>query len=267
MPQDPGILIDRAYEALEAERPRWAGRLRLLSSRYTAAVFAVSDTSGQAILKLHADPAAFAGETLAYAVLSDTAPVPRLYAENERSLSLLLEYLPAAADWSDPQMPTALVEQAAAVHTASLRLPPDAIEALSRYSAERLLMTPAPAWITDEAAWGDVMAAHIDAYGPGLVPLGHLDLKPDHLRRRAGGEVVLLDIETVRPDVTGLIDLVTLPAVLRQAGHEPDPAQVLELYVDATTAHGGRWTVQSLCGTLRAYAAATGLASLHGLTG
>ncbi|MCT9093930.1 hypothetical protein N4G70_34495 [Streptomyces sp. ASQP_92] len=74
-----------------------------------------------------------------------------------------------------------------------------------------------------------------------MVPLGHLDLKPDHLRSRAGGEVVILDIETVRPDVTGLIDLVTIPAVLRQAGHEPEPDQVLELYVDATrpTAGGG----------------------------
>ncbi len=77
--------------------------------------------------------------------------------------------------------------------------------------------------------------------------------------------MVLLDVESLRPDVTGLIDLVTLPAVLRQAGHEPGPARVLGLYLDATTALGARWTAGSLKNALRAYAAATGLESLHGL--
>jgi hypothetical protein len=77
--------------------------------------------------------------------------------------------------------------------------------------------------------------------------------------------VVLIDIETVRPDVTGLIDLVTLPAVLRQTGHELSPAQVLGRYLDATAALGGRWTAGALRAALRAYAAATGLEDLHGL--
>ncbi|MEE4544060.1 hypothetical protein V2S66_19040 [Streptomyces sp. V4-01] len=266
MPDDPGALLNRAREALEAERPGWAGRLRLLSSRYTAAVFAVSDQYGQRILKLHADPAAFAGETLAYELLTGTAPVPHLYAESERSLSLLLEYLPGTADWSDTRMPGVLVEWVAAVHTAALRLLRYAVEALAGFSVGRLLTAPAPAWIRDETAWCDVVAAHVDAYGSDLVPLGHLDLKPDHLRSRAGGEVVLFDVETVRPDVTGLIDVVTLPAVLRQAGRQTAPDEVVELYVGATTALGGRWTTRSLRGALRAYAAATGLDSLHGLT-
>lgn len=35
---------------------------------------------------------------------------------------------------------------------------------------------------------------------------------------RPGGEVVLLDVERGRQDVTGLIDLIVLPAVLREAG-------------------------------------------------
>ncbi|GGV03586.1 hypothetical protein GCM10010502_67790 [Kitasatospora aureofaciens] len=67
------------------------------------------------------------------------------------------------------------------------------------------------------------------------MPLGHLDLKPEHLHRRSDGEVVLLDVESVRPDVTGLIDL-TLPAVLRQAGHDTSPDRVLGLYLDAASA-------------------------------
>ncbi|MFJ9620035.1 hypothetical protein [Streptomyces noursei] len=110
-----------------------------------------------------------------------------------------------------------------------------------------------------------MLAAHLDAYGPHLVPLGHLDLKPEHLRQRADGNVVLLDVECVRPDVTGLIDLVPLPAVLRQAGHELSPNRVLGLYLDATAARGASWTAGTLKSALRAYAAATGLESLHGL--
>ncbi|MFD5066883.1 hypothetical protein ACFWNC_02880 [Streptomyces sp. NPDC058369] len=84
------------------------------------------------------------------------------------------------------------------------------------------------------------------------MPLGHLDLKPQHLRRRPDGEVVHLDVESVRPDVTGLINLVTRPAVLRRAGHERSPDQVLGLYLDATTALGTRWTAHSLKAALRA---------------
>ncbi|WP_434593395.1 hypothetical protein [Streptomyces sp. A5-4] len=267
MPTARGTLLNRARKALEAEHPGWNGRLRLVSSRYTAAVFVVSDASGLRVLKLHADPAGFAGETLAYELLTGTAPVPQLYAESERLLSLLLEYLPEPADWGDPGMAGVLVERVAAVHTASLRLPQYATETLAGFSLGRRLLAPAPAWIVDAVAWGDVVAMHVDAYGLGLVPLGHLDLKPDHLRLRAGGEVVLFDIETVRPDVTGLIDVVTLPAVLRQGGHDLAPDEVLELYLDATTARGGRWTAGSLRDALRAYAVATGLESLHGLTG
>lgn len=265
MPDNPDSLLVRARKALEADHPGFDGRLRLVSSRYTAAVFTVSDTSGLRVLKLHADPAGFAGETLAYELLTGTAPVAQLYAESEASLSLLLEYLPWPVDWGDARIPTVLADRVAAVHTASLRLPQYAVEELAGFSLGRMLSAHAPVWIADESAWGDVVAAHVEAYGLGLVPLGHLDLKPDHLRLRADGDVVLLDIETVRPDVTGLIDLVTLPAVLRQAGHDLGPDQVLDLYLDATTVHGGRWSAGSLKAALCAYAAATGLERLHGL--
>ncbi|KOV29099.1 hypothetical protein ADK60_18000 [Streptomyces sp. XY431] len=267
MPTDPVDLLLRARRALAADHPGVNGRISVISARYTAAVFAVHrpSTQGSLVLKLHADSAAYAGETLAYALLADTAPVARLYAEGETSLSLLLEYLPEPAEWSGPRTPAVLADRVAAVHTASLRLPAEAAEAMAGFTLAALRNAPAPAWITDPAAYAEALAAHADAFGPGLVPLGHLDLKPEHLRRRPDGDVVLLDVESVRPDVTGLIDLVTLPAVLRQAGHEFSPTQVLGLYLDATAARGARWTAGSLKSALRAYAAATGLESLHGL--
>ncbi|MFF3981026.1 hypothetical protein [Streptomyces sp. NPDC001828] len=267
MPSDPAGLLLRARQALAVDHPVVKGRIRLVSARYTAAVFTVHrpPPHDALVLKLHADPAAYAGETLAYALLSDAAPVARLYAEGESSLSLLLEHLPEPADWTGPQMPTVLADRVAAVHTASLRLPGEATTALAGFRLAGAV--PAPAWITDSAAYDEVLSAHLDAYGPDLVPLGHLDLKPEHLRRRPDGQVMLLDVESLRPDVTGLIDLVTLPAVLRQAGHEISPARVLGLYLDATSALGARWTNLSLKTALRAYATATGLESLHGLAG
>ncbi|MFJ9620036.1 hypothetical protein [Streptomyces noursei] len=67
------------------------GRLSVVSARYTAAVLALHRPEGSLVLKLHADAAAYAGETLAYVLLADTAPVARLYAEGENPLSLLLE--------------------------------------------------------------------------------------------------------------------------------------------------------------------------------
>ncbi|MFE8977611.1 hypothetical protein ACFYM7_29920 [Streptomyces cyaneofuscatus] len=267
MPADPVNLLVRARRVLAADHPGVNGRVSVLSARYTAAVFAVHRPPPESslVLKLHADPAAYAGETLAYALLADAAPVARLYAEADQSRSLLLEHLPEPADWTGATMPALLAERVAAVHTASLRLPGEAGEALAGFTLAALRGARAPAWITDPSAYGEVLAAHLDAYGPGLVPLGHLDLKPEHLRRRPDGELVLLDVESVRPDVTGLIDLVTLPAVLRQAGHDLDPDRVLGLYLDATAARGGNWTAGSLKDALCAYAAATGLQSLQGL--
>ncbi|MEU4507384.1 hypothetical protein [Streptomyces sp. NPDC024089] len=265
MPTDPVALLQRARQALAADHPDVNGKVSVIRARYTAGVLAVHQPEGSLVLKLHADAAAYAGETLAYALLAGVAPVARLYAEGEDSLSLLLEYLPAPAEWSRPHMATVLADCVAAVHTASLRLPEEAAEAMAAFSLSTLRKVPAPAWIYNPAAYDEVLAAHVDAYGPALVPLGHLDLKPEHLRRRSDGDVVLLDVESVRPDVTGLIDLITLPAVLRQAGHELSAARVLGLYLDATAARGAGWTAGSLKNALRAYAAATGLESLHGL--
>ncbi|MFF3015464.1 hypothetical protein [Streptomyces sp. NPDC057939] len=77
------------------------------------------------MLKLHADPAAYAGETLEYALLAGTTPVAQLHAEGKESLSLL-EFLAQSADWTGAEMPAVLAGRVAAVHTAWLRLPGEA---------------------------------------------------------------------------------------------------------------------------------------------
>ncbi|MFJ6699844.1 hypothetical protein ACIQM4_27785 [Streptomyces sp. NPDC091272] len=261
MPRDQDAVLARAREVLERDHPGIDGRLTLLAARYTAAVVAVHTPAGTAALKLHADPAAYAGESLAYTLLDQTAPVALLHDESPRSLSMVIEYLPKPFA-PRPAFPEVLVDRVAAVHTASLRLAPDAATAMAPF---RLGEAAGPLWIVDRSAWADVICAHREAYGPNLVPFGHLDLKPEHLRVRADGTAVLLDVETLRPDVTGLIDLVTLPAVLRQAGHEIAPTRVAAMYRSATAVYGGGWSAAGLRTALRAFAAATGLESLHGL--
>ncbi|MEK8141689.1 hypothetical protein NKH18_00930 [Streptomyces sp. M10(2022)] len=60
MPQDQEAVLARAREALERDHPDIDGRLTLLAARYTAAVVAVYTSAGTVVLKLHADPAAYA---------------------------------------------------------------------------------------------------------------------------------------------------------------------------------------------------------------
>lgn len=67
MPTDPLDLLVRARQVLAADHPGVHGRVSVLSARYTAAVFAVHrpPPEGSLVLKFHADPAAYAGQTLA----------------------------------------------------------------------------------------------------------------------------------------------------------------------------------------------------------
>ncbi|MDT0305380.1 hypothetical protein RM780_00165 [Streptomyces sp. DSM 44917] len=129
----------------------------------------------------------------------------------------------------------------------------------------RLAASPAQAWLPDPAAWSTVLALLLDAHGPDHIPVGHLDLKPEHLRRRTDGRLALLDVETLRPDITGLIDVITLPAVLRQAARPLPGPDILTLYQRAAVRHGARWSLTGLRAGLIAYQRATGLATLDGL--
>ncbi|MEU3063322.1 hypothetical protein [Streptomyces subrutilus] len=53
-----------------------------------------------------------------------------------------------------------LAGRVVAVHTASLRLPGNATEAMAGFTLATLLEAPAPPWIAAAAAYGEVLAAH-----------------------------------------------------------------------------------------------------------
>lgn len=268
LPTAPAAAAEHLREALDqghGDSPAAGGPLRVLAARATAAVAAVGEPPN-AVLKLHADQAAYDAELLAYALVGHSPVLPGLLEAADASRSLLLEYLPDAFDWGAAGAPAAVIRAVAAVHAAPARLDPATTDALGSFRLDRLATAPAPAWIRDPSAWRAVLASCVDAYGAAHIPVGHLDLKPEHVRHRGGGDAVcLIDVETLRPDITGLIDLVTLPAVLRQAGRATSGAEVRELYRAATAQHGASWTTDGLRGALVAFQRATGLATLDGL--
>ncbi|MDI5971969.1 hypothetical protein POF50_021965 [Streptomyces sp. SL13] len=262
---DEATAIRRLYGLLDRHHPgepAARGSLRLLARNSGTTVAAIG-VPPIAVLKVHADPERYQGEALAYALTAPTPVIPDLICADDVSRSLLIPYLPRPVDWSEDRVPHDLVTAVAAVHCASAHYDDATAEATTSLRLDH--QAAVPAWITDRHAWTDVLALCGEAHGSGHVPLGHLDLKPDHLRRRADGSPALLDIETLRPDITGLIDLISLPAVLRQAGHSVPAPYLLNLYAEATGWHGARWTAQLLRIALRAYQSVTALATLDGL--
>ncbi|WJY43271.1 hypothetical protein QT196_39110 (plasmid) [Streptomyces sp. P9-2B-2] len=268
LPTNPAAAAERLHKVRDqdhADHPAAGGPLEVLAARATAAVAALGEPPA-AVLKVHADPDAFNAELLAYALVGHSPVLPRLLGAADASRSLLLEHLSDPFDWAPADAPAALVDAVAAVHAAPAGLDAASADALAPFRLDRLTAAPAPAWISDLDAWHTALTLCIRAYGSEHVPVGHLDLKPEHVRHRRGdGAVCLIDIETLRPDVTGLIDLITLPAVLRQAGHPIAGPDVRELYRAATARHGAAWTTSDLRAVLIAYQRATSVATLSGL--
>ncbi|MFD3729491.1 hypothetical protein [Streptomyces sp. NPDC058671] len=266
LPTDPAAATDLLRKALaRLDAPGMPdGPVHVLAARATAAVAAIG-TPARAVLKIHADPAAHNAEALAYALAGHSPALPLLLDVDDASRSLLIEHIPRPVDWTCPTAPRRLVDAVAAVHAAPASLPSELAAVFDVFRLDRLTAAPPPAWLPDAQAWTDVLALVRTAHGGSAIPIGHLDLKPEHARRRRRGGLVLVDIETLRPDITGLVDLVTLPAVLRQAGRELPGREVLALYRAATARHGITWTGPALRAALTAFARATGLDTLDGL--
>ncbi|KAB7832515.1 hypothetical protein [Streptomyces mobaraensis] len=234
------------------------GPVRCLVARYRTAVFSLGDPPAR-ILKRHGDEAAFQGEALAYQLLHGEGVLPELFSVHDASRTLVAEYLPEAADISRPRAFEALVASVAAVHTAPSRWHPDITAATAPW---RIGAMTAPAWVNAPDQWMRLTQLVASAHGDGHVPLGHLDLKADHARYR-GGNLILTDVETLRPDLTGIPDLVTLACLANE--HRILAAyRVRHLYRHHVNQLGAHWSDPGLKQALVAFAQATGLRSLHG---
>ncbi|MCC2275972.1 hypothetical protein LKL35_11160 [Streptomyces sp. ET3-23] len=234
------------------------GPVRCLSARYRTAVFALGDPPTE-ILKRYGDEAAFQGEALAYQLLCDEGVLPELFSVHDASRTLVAEYLPEAADIRRPGVFEDLVTVVATVHTAPSRWHSDTAAAMALW---RIDATTVPPWVCTPEYWKQLLHMVAAAHGDGHVPLGHLDLKSDHARYR-DGRLVLIDVETLRPDLTGIPDLVTLAYLATEHRILP-PAEVRRLYRRHINQLGAHWSDPGLKAALVAFAQATGLRSLHG---
>ncbi|KLL10581.1 MULTISPECIES: hypothetical protein [Protofrankia] len=262
---DPTTAAAQAQDLISRFHPHARGPLRCLRAGYRTAVFTLGDPP-VAVLKRHGDPDAYTGETLAYELLAGQNVLPGLRSACDTSHTLLVDHVARPANWSRPTTFDALVTAIATVHTASARWPPSLVTATACWQLDTALTAPPPRWISNPDAWCMLLHVTADAHGPAHIPLGHLDLKPAHLRADDDTTVRIIDVETLRPDLTGMPDLITLPSVAHAAGLDLDPRWIRRAYLAATTDRGARWNDQSLIRALTAFATATGLSSLHGLT-
>ena len=166
-----------------------------------------------AIVKVHAAHDSFARELAAYRALAGSRFVPAVL--RVRTRTLVLEDLGDAIAVASPVDVAALLGR---VHAAAQPLDAPSLAALRG--------APPPAWIGDRAAYAEAIELACRLYGSAYVPIALGDLKPDHVRVRANGELALFDFETFSPGVLGEIDVLALESFAPQ----PDWCELLAAY-------------------------------------
>ncbi|MGB8198351.1 MAG: hypothetical protein WCF33_01435, partial [Pseudonocardiaceae bacterium] len=236
--------------------------LRCLTARYRSATIALGQPPDR-LLKRHADQTAYLGEVLAYQLLTTDGVLPTLHNSCDTSRTLIIDYLTTPADLRAPGVFDELIDAVATVHTASIRWDTPTSEMMAAWRVQTALTAPTPDWITRPDAWRRVLHLTAQAHGPVHVPLGHLDLKTDHARRHPDGRLAIIDAETLRPDLTGLPDLITLAYLAREIQLPITGLRIRHTYRDHVNQLGAHWSDTDLVAALRAFADATGLHCLH----
>lgn len=257
----PGEAEDQARELLAHHDIPQPVTIRCLTARYRTAAFAVGDPPDR-LLKRHADHGAFLGEVLAYD-LAGPGVLPTLHSVCDQSRTLLVEYLDTPADLHAPGTFNELIAAAATIHTASSRWDTATAEVMAPFQVGAALAAATPGWITDPVAWRNLLRLVGAAHGTTHVPLGQLDLKADHARRHPDGRLAIIDAETLRPDLTGMPDLITLAWLARNLGLPHTGPAIRRTYLDRVNELDAAWTDTALIAALHAFADATGLHRLH----
>jgi hypothetical protein len=242
--------------------PHHPGVVRCLTARYGSATFTLGEPP-QRLFKQHADEGAYLGEVLAYQLLAGDDVLPAFYGACDDSRTLILGYLPEAADLRAPGAFEELINAVAAVHTTSARWDGETLDAMAVWHVGTALTAASPAWITQPEHWRRVLRAVAESHGPCHVPLGHLDLKPEHARRHPDGRIAIIDAETLRPDLTGLPDLITLGWLARDLGLRIGGPAIRSAYRERINLLGAQWSDSELVAALHEFADATGLRCLH----
>jgi aminoglycoside phosphotransferase (APT) family kinase protein len=150
-----------------------------------------------AIVKVHASQDLFARELAAYRALAGSSHVPAVLRVATRTL--VLEDLGDTIATVSPIDVAALLGR---VHAAARPIGAPSLAAMRG--------APPPAWIVDRAGYAEAIELACRLYGNAHVPIALGDLKRDHVRVRANGELALIDFETFAPGVLGEVDVLAL---------------------------------------------------------
>ncbi|MER0476988.1 hypothetical protein ABR737_01215 [Streptomyces sp. Edi2] len=254
----------QARSLIQRQHPTVPGPVRCLTARYRTATFTLGAPPRQ-LLKRHGDEAAYLGEALAYQLLATERVLPDLHSTCDATRTLMVDFLDDPADIDRTGGFEELIATVATIHTAPARWPQAVSDTMAPWRLATTMGEPAPGWIRDAAAWRRLLQLTAAAHGEAHVPLGHLDLKADHCRRRVDGHLALIDAETLRPDLTGLPDLITLAYLAQTEGRNLPPRAVRQVYRRCINDRGAQWSDADLVTALAAFADATGLRSLHGV--
>ncbi|WP_406220825.1 hypothetical protein [Streptomyces decoyicus] len=260
---DPAQAAAQARSLICRHHPDAPGPVRCLTARYRTAAFTLG-APPSLLLKRHGDAAAYHGEVLAYQLLADEHVLPNLHSTCDDSKSIVVDFLHRPAVIDHQAGFEELIAAVATIHTAPTRWPTITADTMAPWQLATAMEAAAPAWIRNPAAWHRLLQMTADAHGATHVPLGHLDLKADHARRRPDGRLALIDAETLRPDLTGLPDLITLAYLAGTEGRQLPPRWVRQVYRRHTNDLGAQWSDTDLVRALIAFTDATGLHSLHG---
>ncbi|MEV8318372.1 hypothetical protein AB0Q95_29850 [Streptomyces sp. NPDC059900] len=259
---NPACAEAQARSLIYRHHPAAPGPVRCLTARYRTATFTLGDPPRR-LLKRHGDEAGYLGEVLAYQLLDGERVLPALHSTSDTTRTLVVDFLHQSADIATADGFDDLIASVAAIHTAPARWDAATADTMNLWRLDASADAPAPAWVGRHAAWRHLVQLIVGAHGDTHVPLGHLDLKADHCRRRPDGRLALIDAETLRPDLTGMPDLITLAYLATTDGRTLSPRWVRQTYRRHTNHLGTQWSDAGLVGALRAFADATGLASLH----
>ncbi|WP_369354609.1 hypothetical protein [Streptomyces sp. cg2] len=215
----------QARSLIQRRHPAAPGPVRCLTARYHTATFTLGDPPRQ-LLKRHGDEAAYLGEVLAYQLLDTDKVLPQLRSTCDTTRTLVADFLDAPAGIDHTDGFEKLIATVATIHTAPARWPQVIADTMAPWRLATTVDNPGPGWIRDVTAWRRLLQLTAGAHGEDHVPLGHLDLKANHCRRRPDGHLALIDAETLRPDLTGLPDLITLAHLGQTEGRNLSPRTV-----------------------------------------
>ncbi len=197
------------------------------------------DGAPPAVLKLHGDEEPFFAECFALSLLGEASlpPVPQVLAREDSERALLLEWLPDMVCPDDAEGLAEAAHALGALHRVGLGQQELLKELFPHARLDSSADWAHGSGVVDLDAIERGVAAVATDLGGEQITLVLGDLKYGHLRRRSGGGLCFVDLETLRVGPPGVLDLVLLLNLTRE-DYRPsaqDWGQAVRSYLEGLT--------------------------------